>query len=277
MTGLSPAFESKPQMVEGIDPIAVEGRRGLFLLPGHLRLSEYETTLSMAHEFAAALMPLKNVPGSINFLFHKTAERVGADIILVDMNPSLSAMNQNILMTSGFFLIPTSPDYFSVMALNSLAAVLPRWAAWYKQALQHPILKQSVYPLPNTTPKLLGTIIQNYRPRDNRPTAAFRPWIAKIEETVLNQMFGALEPWGMVLPKTQYGAPLLNTGLTLAQIPNFNGLVAASQEKRKPVFTLTKADVNQQGNVWDTTSNNIDTFHEKYAELAQVVIGLTKI
>jgi cellulose biosynthesis protein BcsQ len=145
MAGLPPAFESKPQLIEAMDPVSVEGCRNLYLMPGHLRLSEYKTTLSMAHEFSTSLLPLKNVPGSIYHLFEATAAKIDAEIVVVDMNPSLSAINLNILMTANYFIIPTSPDYFSVMALNSLAAVLPRWAQWYRIALTNPVLKDSVY------------------------------------------------------------------------------------------------------------------------------------
>ena len=274
MAGLSPAFESKPQLIEPMDPVPVEGCPNLYLMPGHLRLSEYETTLSMAHEFSASLLPLKNVPGSIYQLFEATAAKIGAEIVVVDMNPSLSAINQNILMTASYFIIPTSPDYFSVMALNSLAAVLPRWAQWYRTALANPVLKESVYKLPDSSPKLLGTIIQNYRPRDNRPTSAFLPWIDKIQETVRGSLGDALRAASMAYPVETYGESLMKNGLTLAMIPNFNSLVASSQAKRKPVFALTQEDVRQAGTVWDTTSGNIDAFREKYGDLAGIVYRL---
>src|SRR5690349_4063080 len=44
---LKPAFESEPRVMEAVDCIAVDGRPGLYLLPGHLRLGEYEVTLSV--------------------------------------------------------------------------------------------------------------------------------------------------------------------------------------------------------------------------------------
>ena len=56
-----------------------------------------------------------------------TAKKYKADYVLIDMSPSLGPVNQNILMTSDFFLVPMMPDYFSVMATESLAAILPKW------------------------------------------------------------------------------------------------------------------------------------------------------
>ena len=124
--GVAPAFESRPVLIKAVAPLQVEGRRNLFLLPGHIQLSEYEVTLGIAQELSASIQTLQNLPGAIRFLLDVTAEAIDADYVLIDMNPSLSSINQNLLMTSDYFLVPTSPDYFSVMAVNSLAVVLPR-------------------------------------------------------------------------------------------------------------------------------------------------------
>ena len=45
---LSPAFESKPRQITGAECIAVPGNDNLLLLPGHIGLAEYETTLGIA-------------------------------------------------------------------------------------------------------------------------------------------------------------------------------------------------------------------------------------
>jgi cellulose biosynthesis protein BcsQ len=108
--GLAPAFESQPRSIEPVECVAVEGREGLFLLPRHIRLSEYEVTLGIAQELSGSIQTLQNLPGSISYLLNVTAERYRADYVLVDMNPSLSSINQNLLMTSDFFIVPTSPD-----------------------------------------------------------------------------------------------------------------------------------------------------------------------
>jgi len=132
--GLAPAFESQPRSIEPVDCVEVPGREGLFLLPGHIRLSEYEVTLGIAQELAGSIQTLQNLPGSFSYLLDVTAQKYKADYVLVDMNPSLSSINQNLLMTSDFFIVPSSPDYFSVMAIESLSTVLPRWHAWSERA-----------------------------------------------------------------------------------------------------------------------------------------------
>ena len=116
---LAPAFESQPKQIEAVECVPVESRPGLLLLPGHVNLAEYEVTLGIAQELSGSIQALRNLPGAFHYLISKTAMASSADFVLVDMNPSLGAINQNLLMTSDLFLVPTSPDYFSMMAIDS--------------------------------------------------------------------------------------------------------------------------------------------------------------
>ncbi|MDJ0565097.1 MAG: AAA family ATPase, partial [Microcystis sp. M49629_WE12] len=155
-TALAPAFESQPRLIEAVDCIPIDGRDRLFLLPGHVGLAEYEVLLGIAQELSGSIQALKNLPGAITYLLDKTAERFQADYILIDMSPSLGSINQNILMTSNFFIVPTTPDFFSVMAIDSLAKILPKWHQWAKAASALPILKTANYPFPEVDLHFLG-------------------------------------------------------------------------------------------------------------------------
>ena len=73
--GLAPAFESQPRAIEPIDCLPVPSRQGLFLLPGHIRLSEYEVTLGIAQELSGTIQTLQNLPGSISYLLEVAAEK----------------------------------------------------------------------------------------------------------------------------------------------------------------------------------------------------------
>lgn len=173
--GLAPAFESRPQLLEPVICEGVIGQSNLHLLPGHIGLAEYEVTLGIAQELTGSLVTLQNLPGSLRYLFNITANSIGAEIILVDMSPSLGSINQNLLMTSDYFIVPMSPDYYSVMATESLATVLPKWKNWAVQAQSNPSLAKASYPFPKSTPRFLGTVIQKYRLRQSgEPSAAFQ-------------------------------------------------------------------------------------------------------
>ncbi len=53
-SGLAPAFESQPRAIEPVECVHVPGCDRLFLLPGHIRLSEYEVTLGIAPAFRSS-------------------------------------------------------------------------------------------------------------------------------------------------------------------------------------------------------------------------------
>src|SRR5260370_20351416 len=71
--GLAPAFESQPRQIVPVKCVEVQGVDNLFLLPGHIALAEYETTLGIAQELSGSLLALRNLPGSIRFLLNATA------------------------------------------------------------------------------------------------------------------------------------------------------------------------------------------------------------
>jgi cellulose biosynthesis protein BcsQ len=70
---LAPAFESKPKPVVGAECVNVQGNENLFLLPGHIGLAEYETTLGIAQELSGSLLALRNLPGSLRYALDETA------------------------------------------------------------------------------------------------------------------------------------------------------------------------------------------------------------
>ena len=273
-SGLAPAFESRPSPIVPVECFPVGEQEGLFLLPGHIGLSEYEVTLGIAQELSASIQTLQNLPGSIACLIELTAKKHEADYVLIDMNPSLSSFNQNLLMTSHFFIVPTTPDYFSVMAIDSLANVIPAWRAWSEKARSLPILRNAVYPFPDTTPKFLGTVVQNYRPRGGVPASGFQQWIDRINETVSESLVPKLSNMNMMLHSDSYANQQVDK-YCLATIPDFNSLIAKSQEARVPVFSLSSEQIGQGGAILDRTIESRDRFKEIFSELADKVIALT--
>ena len=274
-TGLAPAFEAQPKAIEAVDCIPVQGRDDLFLLPGHFGLVEYEVPLSFAQELGGSIQALKNLPGSINDLLEKTAAKFNADYILIDMSPSLGSINQNLLMISDFLLVPTNADFFSVMAIDSLAKVLPKWYAWAKLASSLQTLKEANYPFPDVTLRFLGTIVQNYRIIRGKETAAFQTWIEKLEKTVSEKLIPTLRQSNMMLPSQRYTDQGIESSLCLAKIPNFNSLIALSQEHRTPVYALTPEQLGQRGIVLENNQKKQEEFRQTFSDLADKIIALS--
>jgi cellulose biosynthesis protein BcsQ len=274
-TGLAPAFESQPKAIEAVDCIPIDGRDGLFLLPGHVGFAEYEVTLGIAQELSGSIQALKNLPGSITDLLNKTAEKFQADYILIDMSPSLGSINQNLLMTSDFFIVPTTADFFSVMAIDSLTKVLPRWSAWARSASSLTVLKEANYPFPELNLCFLGIIVQNYRIIRGKETAAFEKWIKKIQDDVSSKLIPALRNNNMMLPDRLYQEQGISRDFCLTKISNFNSLIALSQEHRTPVYDLTPQQLGQTGVVLQANQKKQKFFRDTFSDLADKIIGLT--
>lgn len=293
--GLAPAFESRPALIEPVDCEPINGQPNMFLLPGHIGLAEYQVTLGIAQEFSGSLVTLKNLPGAIHYLFTKTAKKYDADFILVDMSPSLGPINRNLLTTSDYFIVPMFPDYFSAMATQSLTTILPKWSAWAKYGKSLPLLQEAIYPFPDKHPKFLGTIIQNYRVREDNPTAAFRQWIEEIKFGVETRLIPELRDNDMLLPDEFYKKAheigsdtnqfdllvkdvVYNSVISqpILQVSDFNTLIARSQEHNAPVFDLTDAQLQIVGIALDTMKKSMDMFRDLFSDGADRIITLTE-
>lgn len=275
--GLAPAFESRPTPMEGVVCQPVEGQANMYLLPGHIGLAEYEVTLGIAQELSGSLITLQNLPGSLRHLLNLTATKYDAEFLLVDMSPSLGAINQNLLMTSDYFIIPMAPDYFSAMATLSLSSVLPKWSSWANSARTNQVLRKATYPFPPNTPKFLGTVIQKYRLRESKtPSKAFQKWIEEIEENVRTRLLPALAEGGLLLPQAVYVAAGVEPTKPLIQMSDYNSLIALSQQHKAPIFGLTDEQLGQTGVVLEITKKSMKQFRELYSEGADRIIEILK-
>ncbi|MBQ1017972.1 AAA family ATPase [Micromonospora sp. D93] len=272
---LEPAFASRPVRLSPVECIDVEGRDGLFLIPGHVGLAEDEVSLGIAQQLSESVQALKNLPGSFKYLFDVTAAQYQADFVLIDLSPGLGSINQNLVTTADYFAIPASPDVFSVMALASLSRVLPRWMSWGRNAAGLEALADADYPFPKPNLKFLGMIVQRYRLKGGEPTEAFRNYFEDLDRSVSEILVPALTRADLLLPEDRYSAAGLEATLRLANIPDFNTLIANSQQARKPVFSLTQEDVRRRGFVWATQRTQIANFKEIFERLAERIESLT--
>lgn len=251
---LEPAFKSKPRLIEAIDCIQLQTNKNLFLMPGNLDLSEWEVQLGLSFQLTESVGALENLPGSFNYLFEKEANRYGFEYIIIDMNPSLSSINQDLLISSDYFFVPTSPDIFSYMAIKSLSKILPSWEKWAKNA--RILFKDAEYPLPMKTPMFLGYTINDFNLSRGKPTLAFAELMDKISAAIKGELTPNLKAAGMLLDDRIYTeAQSLNKNLKsqhrelskfcIAEISNFNKLIALSNEQSIPVFELSSKGMQE--------------------------------
>ena len=172
-------------------------------------------------------------------------------------------------------MVPCSPDVFSVMAIDSLARVIPLWLKWAKRAANLEALRDADYPFPEPDLKFLGVLVQRFRMKNQKPTQAFQNYFQKLDDVVKDVLVPALEAENIMLDAAKYEAVGMGDSFQLAQIQDFNTLIAESQEVRRPVFALTKDDLGSKGFVWETQQENIERFKSQFEELAARIEQLT--
>jgi AAA domain len=224
---------------------------------------------------SGSIVTLRNLPGSLRYLIDRTAEEYKIDVVLIDMSPSLGPINQNLVATSDYFIVPMQPDYFAIMAVVSLSKVLPKWKTWADTAKSLPVLRDAEYPFPDVTPKFLGYVIQKYRPRGGAaPSQAFQSWIDQVEEAVAKTLLPALDKCGMLLDTATYKRAGFEPSEPLLQMPDFNSLIARSQEHQVPVFELSDSQLAQVGTVLETTKGSMERFRQLFDGAADSVLKM---
>ncbi|MDJ0580206.1 AAA family ATPase [Crocosphaera sp.] len=273
--GLSPAFESQPKAIEAVECIPIGEQEGLFLLPGQRGLFEYETILNTAQDLRNTVQSLKNLPGSITYLLNKTASKLNADYILINMSNALGGINQNILMTSDFFIIPTRPDLFSTMSIDSLSRVLPKWYQWAKKASSLPIFKTATYPFPNVILKFLGIIIYDDAALIGKKASFSDKYFKSIEEDISHKLIPSLVQNRMMLPLTDYKKLGINDSYFLEKIEDLSILGVCFREYNKPLYDLINRDLDSEKWGVDLIQESKEKSRQEFSDLADKVINLT--
>lgn len=244
---LVPAYKSQPRLIEPAECYKLTD--GLFLLPGNLDFTENEVQLGIAMQLSSALGSMENLPGALNYLVESTAEKYDIDYVLFDMNPSLSAINEDVLISSDYFMVPMSPDYFSIMAVNSLSRILPMWERWARSARS--AFSNATYKLPDKNPVFLGYTVNDFNLSHGTTQKSFKGFMNRISENVSNILVPKLEEAGMTLPRKKYEDAYnnmvnkfhandinYNDPFCIAQISNFNKLIAISNKTSTPIFDI---------------------------------------
>ena len=272
--GVKPAFSGAPRPIEAVTCKSSSRNNNLYLLAGHMNLSEYEANLTFAFTASQAMMTLQSLPGSFNDLIEKTANAIGIDYVFIDLNPGLSTINQDFFLISDAFIIPTNPDTFSLMAIKSLSQILPRWVDWKINNISG--YKQSAYPLPEGTPKFIGTLPQRFNIRNGIPTRPFKVKIDELQEIVENTLIPNFQQAGMLFTSEEYEEAGISNGCKLAEIKDFQGLSPKSLGANVPVFELTDEELETKGAALEAQQKNRDAFKDIYTKVANMIINVLK-
>jgi cellulose biosynthesis protein BcsQ len=209
---------------------------GLWLLPGHLALSRFEQTL--AEEFAKTLATdndrALDVTTSLDLLSNLAAEQVAADIMIMDLGPSLGALNRAALLACDHVVLPVAPDLFSLQGLRNVGPTLRESRRDWGTVRERGLAGKPQEALPPHDFLPLGYMVQQHLARADRPVAGYARWAqnipAEYRRYVLDEAPG------------QTAVSFEQDEHCLALILHYASLVPIAQQARKPIFDLKQAD-----------------------------------
>lgn len=207
----------------------------LHLLPGDLALSGFEENLSS--EWPNCLgsgslhRPFRMLTAFWQVL-QMGAASCDAEVVVVDVGPSLGAINRSALIATDFIVVPLAADVFSLQGLRNLGPTLRRWRDEWQKRQEN--WKTPAFDLPEGRMLPIGYVVQQHGVRLNRPTAAFDRWVRQIPGEYTEHVLGEFDSLAAGTPETDPNR--------IATVKHYRSLVPLAQDARKPIFRLTSAD-----------------------------------
>ena len=216
----------------------VERLKNIFLLPGDIRLSEFEQELP--HLWTDCLqrkmrgyLGTTAISDAVNF----AATEVKADFVFYDIGPNIGPLNRVILLDCDFFVVPAACDLFSTRALSTLGHSLSSWIKDWQVVTK--LAPDNVRLLPGM-PKFLGYILQRFRMYGGTISGSFAPYVAALEKAAHNDIAVVLRRVDKDLASA---AVSYNK---IGQVKDFGGLATLSQEQGAPFRSVEGGGVEQK-------------------------------
>jgi cellulose biosynthesis protein BcsQ len=226
-----------------IEPIelSIEGG-GLFLLPGDIRLSQFENDLN---DFWALSLQRKargfRGTTAISDLVSQLAEDLNVDYVLYDSGPNIGPLNRAILLDCDQFVVPVAGDLFSLRALKTLGRTLVDWIQTWQTIAELAPAETSLLP---GAPVFLGYIPEGFRTYGGAPTQEHAAFFLQIEREIHSQIVALLRNLDPTLVSNR-GA------YKLGEVKHFGKLVPASQREGKPLYAVDAGSPEQRNDARD--------------------------
>lgn len=212
--------------------------RHLSLLPGDIRLAEYESSLNRFWDdcFQRRVSGFKGTC-SLSRLVNECARKLNADYVFYDTGPNIGPLNRVILLDCDYFIIPAACDLFSIRALKSLGHKMADWVQSWEQILS--LAPNDTYLMPGK-PKFLGYIPQRFKIYGGVITSTASRYISRIEKTIFSDVVTVLHRVDSSLASKSM------QGTQLGEVKDFSTLVQQAQKEGVPLSEVSNGLVDQK-------------------------------
>lgn len=200
-----------------------ERRAGIYLLPGDIRLSEFEQEL---HDIWADVVKrrVRGYKGSsiLSDLVNEVSKRASIDYVFYDVGPNIGPLNRAVLLDCDYFIVPAACDLFSTRALSTLGHSLSAWIREWEVITQ---LAPDDTPLLPGRPRFLGYILQRFRMYGGAIADGYSQYAAELEKSIQSDIVAVLRKVDKRLASQSLSAN------KLGQVKDFGKLATVAQEK----------------------------------------------
>ncbi|KHT64543.1 chromosome partitioning protein [Photobacterium gaetbulicola] len=184
------------------------------------------------------------------------------DFVLIDIGPSLGALNRSVLLATDFFVMPLSVDIFSMMAVENIIKSLTSWKRALEDAIERHYKEEEYYfEIDNKKVQwdlnFAGYVMQQYRAKKKegvrQAVGAFERIIEK-QKLELNELSNFFN---------------ISPELTdLGEVPTLSSVVPLSQQAHAPIFDLGAKD-GVVGAHYTRVSEAAEFFHKISGKLIE--------
>ena len=210
----------------------VKIRENAYILPGDIRLSSFEEVLPQAWtECLAGAFRGFQITTAVYRMVQKLGAEVDADYAFIDLGPNVGALNRAIMIGADGFVVPLSPDLFSLTALPSVGKSVAAWTMDWEAALQSAERRGTAIDAgaPKGKPSPVGYVNQQFASYRGVPTAAFQRWSKRIPLAYDQEL---------VAPLREAGIPIPDGPALLGEVRNLSSLIPMAQHSNVAVFEL---------------------------------------
>jgi chromosome partitioning protein len=218
------------------DPAPMQIRDTAWIVPGDIRLSEFEEICPQGWTDALAGNSRGfQVSTTIYRLIASASATVGADYVFLDLGPNVGALNRISILSANGFVVPLAPDLFSLTALPSVGKSTSLWVEEWRAAIGSLQRRGTTlnFDLPLGNPSPLGYISQQFAVYRQAPAAAYKRWTERIPEAYED---------GIRKPLAGVQVRIPDSPSKIGEVRNLSSLIPMAQRMHSAVFELTGSE-----------------------------------
>lgn len=203
------------------------GLKGLYILPGDIRLSEFENDLAdfWTECFQRKLRGFRGT-NALSSLISAVPGANHFDYVFYDVGPSVGPLSRVVMLDCDYFIVPVACDLFSLRALKTLGYTLVDWVQQWTGISSLAPADAAILP---GRPVFLGFVPQGFRVYRGIAHKQAQ-YLSRIEKEIYAQI---VKPLRDIDPALAEGTM---SELRLGQVQHFGALAPTSQEEGVPMF-----------------------------------------